>query len=139
VWDNDLSFGNFANGTESTEGWLYEFDWNRPVPWWRRLWADPTFRSLAACRWQELRRGGLIGGTIQAKIEEFATLLEAAQLREDSRWQLIGRAETRSAYVGETWEEDVVYLKDWRAKGLTWLNRQFSGGCQVPNAPSVQP
>jgi hypothetical protein len=96
IWDNDLSFGIFANGTEDPEGWQYQFNWNNPVPWWPRLHGDPTFQNLVRCRWQSLRTGGLTAEHIAQKLDEFATILSKAQPREDARWQLIGRGRTIS-------------------------------------------
>ena len=130
IWDNDLSFGNFANGTETPEGWLYEFDWNRPVPWWGRLWVDSGFRSAASCRWQELRAGPLTVAAIGTKLDELAAVLAQAQPRENARWNLIGREEERSAHVGETWEDDVAYLERWLALRIEWLDAELAGGCR---------
>jgi hypothetical protein len=130
IWDNDLSFGNFANGTQTPEGWLYEFDWNQPVPWWERLFGDATFRNAAACRWQALRNGPLTPAAVYAKLDEFTAILAMAQPRENARWQLIGHKESRSAYVGATWIEDIAYLKSWLTKRIAWLDAGLSNDCK---------
>lgn len=130
IWDNDLAFGNFSNGTHTPEGWLYEFDWNRPVPWWKRLWGDATFRNAASCRWQALRAAGLTPVAIDAKLDEFSAILAKAQPRENARWQLIGRKESRSAYVGATWTEDVTYLKSWLGQRIAWLDARLGATCR---------
>lgn len=130
IWDNDLSFGNFANGTEAPEGWLYDFDWNRPVPWWKRLWGETAFRNAAVCRWQALRKGPLTSTAINAKLDEFAAILAGAQPRENARWHLIGRKEARSAFVGTTWSEDIAYLKGWVDKRIAWLDANLDDACQ---------
>ncbi len=130
IWDNDLSFGNFANGTQTPEGWLYEFDWNRPVPWWERLWGDAAFRNAATCRWHALRRGPLTTAAIDTKLDEFSAILAEAQPRENARWKLIDHKESRSAYVGATWMEDIAYLKSWMAKRIVWLDAGLGDDCK---------
>jgi len=132
IWDNDLSYGLLSNGTHTPEGWLYEFKWNMPVPWWERLWRDPPFRNAARCRWQELRRGKLTTAAIGAKIDEFAAILARAQPRENARWMLIGKKEASSAYVGATWADDVRYLKSWLPKRMAWLDTGLAGACTRP-------
>jgi hypothetical protein len=132
VWDNDLSYGNLNNGTQTPEGWLYEFRWNIPVPWWEKLWREPRFRSAAACRWRELRRTRLTTAAIDATIDELAAALVRAQPRENARWKLIGRRESLHAYVGATWAEDLRYLKGWIARRLSWLDAGLAGACQAP-------
>ena len=130
IWDNDLSFGNFDNGTDEPEGWLYEFNWNDPVPWWVRLWGDAVFRNAARCRWQALRAGPLTTTAIDAKLDEFAAILADAQPRENARWDLIGHEESRSAYVGDTWMDDIDYLKRWTAERMAWLDAGLADACQ---------
>jgi hypothetical protein len=130
IWDNDLSFGNFANGTDDPAGWLYEFDWNDPVPWWERIWGDAGFQNAARCRWQELRVGPLTSAAINAKLDEFAAVLVEAQPRENDRWELIGREESRSAYVGETWTEDIDFLKRWVTQRIDWLDAGLADVCR---------
>lgn len=130
IWDNDLAFGNFDNGTDEPEGWLYEFNWNRPVPWWRRLWADPVFRSAASCRWQALRAGPLTKASIDKTLDEFSFILSEAQPRDNARWMLIGKKEGRSAYVGTTWTDDVDYLKSWLTQRVAWLDSELAEPCQ---------
>lgn len=129
IWDNDLAFGNFDNGTAEPEGWLYEFGWNRPVPWWERLWAEPAFRNAARCRWQALRQGPLTVDAIEKKLDEFALILSEAQPRENARWKLIGKSEKRSAHVGRTWMDDVQHLKSWMKARIAWLDTGLSGDC----------
>jgi hypothetical protein len=130
IWDHDLAFGNYENGTHEPEGWLYEFDWNDKVPWWGRFWTDPAFLNGLRCRWQELRAGPLTTNAIDAKLDRFTDLIVEAQKRENERWDLIGREERRAAYVGETWMEDIAYLKGWVATRITWLDGALAGACQ---------
>jgi len=130
IWDNDLSYGNFANGTDEPEGWMYEFSWNDPVPWWERIWADDAFQNAARCRWQALRAGPLTTAAIDAVLDDFAAILVEAQPRENERWELIGHEESRSAYVGETWQDDVDYLKSWVAERMAWMDAELDGTCR---------
>jgi hypothetical protein len=129
VWDNDLAFGILNNGTHTPEGFLYEFSWNIPVPWWERLWNDPVFRQAACTRWFALRQQQLTPAAIATTLTQFKEALAVAQPRENARWQLIGQGEAMSAYVGATWDDDIAYLQQWIGLRIAWLDANLTATC----------
>jgi hypothetical protein len=38
--------------------------------------------------------------------------------------------DSRSTYVGETWQDDIDYLKSWMADRIAWLDAELGGACQ---------
>jgi len=132
IWDWNLSFGN-ANGKQ---GWLAEY-WYWPqlddqqYSWYRRLFEDPDFGQRYVDRWGALRTNVFAVRTVHARIDALAAQLQQAQRRNFERWPILGKRIWPNYYVGRTYEDEVSWMKDWIARRLAWIDRQF-----VP-APSL--
>ena len=126
VWDWNLSFGN-ANGKQ---GWLPEY-WLWPqlsdteYAWFRRLFEDPNFAQQYVDRWQELRRSALTTDRLTRLIDEFARTLNESQERNFQRWPILGKSVVPNYYFGETYAEEVDWMKDWLRKRCDWIDAQF--------------
>lgn len=131
MWDLNLAFGNadYCDGGDVT-GWAYQFNAscpsdNNPVPfWWGRLLEDPYFSNKVKARWQSLRLGSLADDALETKIDGFATQLEdsgSVDLNFDT-WDILGRYLWPNAYVGDTYAEEVLYLKNWLKQRTEWLD-----------------
>lgn len=124
VWDFNIAFGNadYSDGT-STTGWRSHY--GRVPFWWRRLLADSSFVSAIASRWAELRTSTLSSTRLEHRIDSLVSLLDEAQARHFARWQLLGTYVWPNGYVGETWMEEIEYLKSWMWARLDWMDQHI--------------
>jgi hypothetical protein len=121
IWDFNIAFGN-ANfsDAERTYGWRIHYD--RVPFWWRRLLQDPAFVCQLEQRWKELRASTLNEDRLEHIIDSVTTLLDEAQERHFLRWDLLGTYIWPNAFVGESYEEEVDYLKNWIKDRLVWMD-----------------
>lgn len=134
LWDFNLGFGN-ADYCESilTTGWAYDdpdCEPNQPL-WWNRLLEDENFENQVKCRWQELRDGPLHTDSLMQFIDEQAALLSDAQVRNFNRWQILGNYVWPNAFVGNTFQEEINFLKSWTSDRLTWMDQNVGGVCEI--------
>jgi hypothetical protein len=133
VWDWNLSFGNanYLDG-ESPSGWYTEQLRDTEISWSRRLVADPEYNQKQLDRWWELRRTVFQPESIHRRIDEMAAQLQEAQARNFRRWSILGRHVHPNAFVGETYQEEINYMKEWVKDRIAWIDRQ------MPAPPSIQ-
>ncbi|MBN1448840.1 MAG: CotH kinase family protein, partial [Bacteroidetes bacterium] len=125
VWDFNVAFGN-ADYAEAfhTSGWRSHY--GRVPFWWRKLLHDQGFVSALERRWGELRRTVLHDRHVMNVIDSLVTLLDEAQRRHFDRWDLLGRYHWPNAFVGETWQDEIDYLKDWILARMIWMDDSIS-------------
>jgi hypothetical protein len=135
VWDFNLAYGN-ANycAAERYDVWAYRLS-DRcpgdfyPVPfWWMRLMQDPAFKEAVKTRFTSLRQGVLSDASIAAKIEQYRELLDSSNNAgyNFSRWPILGEWVWPNFFVGQTYKEEVDYLKEWTLNRTAWLDEQIS-------------
>jgi len=136
AWDYNLSFGN-ANYCDSylTTGWHYDFNSICPgyyphVPfWWLRLIQDTTFDNNLQCRWLNFRQSFLDDDSINAWIDDHVNLLQEAQQRNFVKWDILGEYVDWNYYIGQTYDDEINYLKNWIAARLIWMDDNLPGTC----------
>lgn len=127
LWDFNLAYGNanFYTAWEPT-GWQVEFRNERdpyPIPfWWQRLRDDPTFVNRLACRWKQLRRTLLATPVFFDRIAVQEAAIREARMRNFERWPVLGIPLWGNWFVGDTYQEELGYLKDWVLARLAWLD-----------------
>ena len=130
LWDYNLSFGNVDYCVNSgPEDFALDFSklcpgefWLAPF-WWERLLEDPVYSEKLALRWAELREDQLATDQLFGHIDSVATLLnEEAQARNFMRWPILGEHVWPNAFVGQTYQEEVDWMKDWISRRLSWLD-----------------
>lgn len=135
VWDYNLGFGNADYCTNGDpEGFVLDFNnicpddfWLIPF-WWKRLQQDRAYRQLLIDRWTALRANELSTETIHAIIDSAATLLNAeSQQRNFERWPVLGTYVWPNYFVGDSFDEEVDWLKDWTEDRMTWLDVNITG------------
>ncbi len=133
VWDFNIAFGNadYCNSWTTT-GWSFNFNfvcaedfWAIPF-WWRRLREDYAFRELLAERWTSLRAGLLSTPQIHQRIDSLVTEMGEAPQRNFKRWPVLGEYVWPNAFVGNTYEEEIIYLKNWITDRMEWLDEGFA-------------
>lgn len=143
VWDFNITLGNadYCAG-DSYTGWALDFPCDQSVIpfWWHRLQQDTAYVKLLNCRWQELRGGILNTQTILNSIDSLATKLEAPQQRNYQIWPILGTYIWPNAYVGQTYQDEIDFLKQWLTNRLNWMDANLPtiGPNGQPQCASVQ-
>ncbi|MFT6923967.1 MAG: hypothetical protein ACJA1C_002987 [Crocinitomicaceae bacterium] len=138
MWDFNLSYGN-ADYCDADEiyGWQYEFDdicgnFSTSIPfWWEKLLEDWRYESDLRCRWEELRQGVLSTAYINNYIDSVALELTDARIRNFQRWPIIGQYVNWNGFVGQTYQEDVDFLKTYMEERSIWIDNNLPGNCNV--------
>lgn len=153
VWDFNLAFGNcnYCSG-ENTSGWMWNFNsicpqdyWVIPF-WWDRLREDTNFLLEAQQRWKNLRAGPLSDQAAMTAVDSLVAVLDGGpRSRNFQRWPVLGAWLWPNNFVGNTYQEEVDYLKDWFLERLQWMDTNVTGlyvGTYNPGAffpPRVSP
>ncbi|MFM1879304.1 MAG: hypothetical protein RLZZ241_2170 [Bacteroidota bacterium] len=136
IWDFNLAFGN-ANYCEGGLPfvWAYQFnsrcseDWWQIPFWWERLLQDPAYVEQLKARWQELRAGAFATGVVLEKIDNYVALLTEtnAVTQNFQRWPILSEYVWPNNFVGNTYEAEIGYMKDWIQARLTWMDGAIEG------------
>ncbi|MBR9922130.1 MAG: T9SS type A sorting domain-containing protein [Bacteroidetes bacterium] len=150
VWDFNIAFGNanYCLG-ESTTGFAFDFNdvcsgdfWLIPF-WWDRLMEDPDFNCQLYARWNDLRSGMFSDTEILELVDSLTTVIGDAAGRNFERWPVLGEAIWPNYYVGQTYENEIVYLRNWLVNRMAFLDDAFGTLCTstltpLPNPPAVR-
>lgn len=147
VWDFNLAFGNanYCTGGD-TVGWMWNFNNecsydNNHVPfWWPRLLEDESFNNQLKCRWNQLRNNTLHTDTIFYFIDAMALTLEESQERNFTQYPVFGQYLWPNNFVGDTYAEEIGYLKSWITSRFNWLDANMYGDgidCESINSESL--
>ena len=122
VWDFNIAMGNINyNDSYLIEGWLME---ERYLP--SRLLQDSIFVAEYKKRWKTLRNNQLAYHTINSIINDYVKLLDKAQKTNYIRWPILGKYVWPNRYVGNSYEDEINYLKQWLEARFSWIDSQFS-------------
>ncbi len=127
VWDQDLCYGNenYYSWCLATSGWLYPHygpDESYTMHWWYRLMEDPFYVRAFVMRYRELRKGPLRTDAIMHFIDSTATYLGTEVDRNFQKWPILGVWVWPNAFVGNTYGEELNYLKGWITDRLNWMD-----------------
>lgn len=129
IWDFNLGFGNVDYCIMGNpEGFVTAFNTSCPedtwlIPfWWSRLFHDQAFREKVQARWTALRDGPFKTETILNYVDSVVAVLDEPQQRNFERWPVLGEYVWPNYYVGDTYEQEVAWLKDWISQRLVWLD-----------------
>lgn len=133
VWDFNGGLGN-ANYYDSwiNTGWELDFltsDQNFlttdqfQVPfWWKKLKEWPRFKSLIKDRWNVLKTTAFDRTRIFNVIDSVANHLAESRVRNFQKWPVLGVWVWPNYYVGQTYQDEITYLKNWITGRLLWMN-----------------
>lgn len=135
LWDFNLAYGNanYCQGGQ-TSGWEIYFNQVcggslvNPF-WWERMLQDTEFAHLTNCRYKELRQGPWNTDSLMQKIDSVASFLDDAQQRNFQRWPILGTYVWPNNFIGNTYQEEINYLKTWLTDRLTWMDQNMFGTC----------
>ncbi|MBL1281430.1 MAG: CotH kinase family protein [Fluviicola sp.] len=137
MWDFNLSYGNADYcDADLTTGWQYNFNnvcnFSTSIPfWWGKLLQSPTYANGLQCRWQELRAGPLSTANMQNFIDSVANYIQEGRIRNFQRWPIIGQYVNWNGFVGQTYQEDLDYLKTYVANRANWIDNNLPGICDL--------
>jgi hypothetical protein len=125
-WDWNRSFGN-ANyyGGWEVHGWYWSNLRLEEISWYLRLREDPDFVRRCTERWFELRKGIFNPKRITARVDALAAELEEGQRRNFKRWPVLGEQITCNYFVGQSYEDEVRWLKSWIEGRIAWIDGQL--------------
>ena len=132
VWDYNIAWGN--DGRSQTQRWIYQYNdyipndlWLVPF-WWERLMEDSQFRVAVKERWGQLRGEIFSEANLNTMIDEYAAELKDADAidRNFNRWDILGEEVAFNSYVGETYDDEIEYLKSWISVRLSWMDGEIT-------------
>ena len=139
-WDFNLGFGNsdgcdshLTSGFESNTGCyvLHPF-------WWERLREDADYLGLTRCMWDDYRSNAWSDENIHGIIDSLSAVLAEPSVRDHARWPRLGQYVWPNVFIGQTYEEEIQFMRDWIDDRLFWLDENIAGtciaGCTDPNA-----
>ncbi|MFM6946305.1 MAG: CotH kinase family protein [Flavobacteriales bacterium] len=135
LWDYNIAWGN-ANYCEGnlTNGWEINFNsicgggWQNPF-WWNRLLEDPLYANEVQCRWTELRNGAFSDSAIISYIDSTANSLIIPAQRHYLKWPILGTYVWPNNYIGQTYQDEINYLKTWIQNRTAWMDANMFGTC----------
>jgi len=60
-------------------------------------------------------------------VDSLVTLLDEAKTRNFERWPVLGQYVWPNPFVGNTYQEEINYLKNWIVNRITWLDQNMIG------------
>jgi hypothetical protein len=134
LWDFNLAFGNvdYLANAQFAPGWMWSDQYR--MFWYRRMIQDQYFSAMFTCRWYELRDSWLTNDFIAHTIDSIASELQEGRMRNFQRWPVIGTYVWPNQFVGQTYEEEIAFLKQWIVTRLNWMDNNVPGDCSLITA-----
>jgi len=132
-WDYNLAFGNvnYCSG-DQTSGWQVDGacpDLGNNPFWFERLLEDTIYVNKLKCRWEYLRMRSFHEDSIRNYIDSVTSYINDAQNRNFQRWNILGNYVWPNSYVGNTYQDEVNFLKDWISNRILWMDNNLLGTC----------
>jgi len=126
IWDWNLSFGN-ANGKQGhiAEYWYWPQLDDNQYSYYRRLFEDPDFSQRYVDRLGELRATLFSDSNLMARIDGLVAGLGGAVGRNFERWPILSRRIWPNTFLGQSYQDEINYLKDFTRQRLAWVDQQF--------------
>lgn len=138
IWDYNLAFGNadYYQGAVLT-GWMLDYlntdqgflsSDGAVVPfWWRKIEYDTNFQNQVKTRWESIKTKGIDFNWFNSKIDSLVVYLNESQQRNFQRWPVLGVYVWPNAYIGQTFTDEIFYLKSWIRDRLNWVDDNLPG------------
>jgi len=135
VWDFDRSAGVITgdSAASSSSGWRLRGIGTTHNPynsshWYVQLFKDPAFLAAVKARWN-VKKCTVFNPVSKSGAQASVDLMGVGASNEWSRW-----ASTKRHYLpkGDTFQDEVNYVKNWYGKRYTWMNSQLTDGSTCP-------
>jgi hypothetical protein len=92
---------------------------------------DTTFQNELRCTYEDYRQTVLDTTTMFAYMDSLAAVVHNAQARHFQRWPLLGHngPDWELEPIPDTYEAELVTLKNWISERLEWLDANIPGVC----------
>lgn len=129
IWDYNLGYGNvdYWENAQFAPGWMFTDDFR--MYWFRRLISDPYFSSQYMCRWEKLRTDLFSNQNVINLIDSIVIPINEAQQRNFDRWPILGQYVWPNQFVGNTYAEEIDFLKNWIIDRLEWMDVNSNWTC----------
>ncbi len=128
IWDFNEAYGNadYYNGSDYNS-----FEWDLPCTlqdgnlnpfWWQKFLTDTNYVNSLKCRYTQLRQGILDTTNMHHMIDSLVRVLQVPQQRHFTRWPILGQYVWPNYYVGNTWTDEITYLKGWLNNRVQWMD-----------------
>jgi subtilisin-like proprotein convertase family protein len=145
AWDFNLAFGNadYYNGSATDN-----FEWDMPCPfndgnlnpfWWKKMVTDTTYLNDYKCRYTNLRQTVLDTLHIDHVLDSLRNVLLIPQSRNFTRWPILGIYLWPNEYVGNTWQDEMSYLRNWIHTRIRWMDTKLYQVSCLPTVPPPPP
>jgi hypothetical protein len=137
LWDFNLGWGNanYCQGGQ-TSGWEINFNSvcqgngaNMNPFWLNRMLQDTVFANNLKCRWSYLRTSTLSDEHLMNYIDSLGTILEEPAQRNYDRWPILGVYVWPNNFIGNTYQEELTYMKNWILARTAWMDANMFGTC----------
>jgi len=132
AWDFNIAMGNgnYCDGWNpeglsmdfnsrcSQDFWIVHF-------WWKKLISEEKFGHLLSQRWKNYRASIFSQESIYEAIDSMSQLLAEAERRDHQLYPIIGEFVWPNEFIGNSYNEEIDYLKGWFAQRLTFLDSAF--------------
>jgi len=131
IWDYDLGFGNvdYSENAQFAPGWMYSEKIR--MYWFRRLMEDSYFSSNFNCRWLELRNGIFSDENLNLLIDNKTSQILGAVDRNFEQYPILGVYVWPNQFVGNTYNEEIDFLKGWIFERLSWMDQNLAQECLI--------
>lgn len=127
IWDFNLAYGNFDFACDpSPYDWIYPC--TSPVTWLDNTLTIPAVQDSVYCRWTYLRETVWSTDNIMGFIDSVVLDLEDAKNRNFQYWDdVIGNYIWPNDYVGQSYEDEVNFMKNFLQVRLDWMDENMFG------------
>jgi hypothetical protein len=136
IWDYNHAFGNsdyydaslipgFQLTYLTTNSSFLKSDQFAVPFWWKKLFDEAAFANQCRRRWNELRMDQWSLSRITSVIDSVAALLDEARVRNFARWPVLGTYVWPNYFVGQTYQQEIDYLRQWVRDRVSWLDGQW--------------
>ncbi len=123
IWDYNFGFGNaLYNGGDETCGLIADHYWK---PWCNRLLLDSNFVNEIQSTYMNARQEVLSDKNVIGIIDSLVNILHAPQARNFQKWDVIGQSIWPNHFVGNSYYDEVEFLKWWFLDRLAWLDNNL--------------
>jgi hypothetical protein len=81
------------------------------------------------CRWFNLRNSILSNDYLTNYIDSLAAVLEVPAARNYNKWPILGTYVWPNNFIGQTYQEEIDYMKSWTIGRLAWMDNHMFGSC----------
>ena len=126
IWDFNLGYSNFDYACDpSPQGWIHEC--NTFVFWVNKILGIEAVQDQMYCRWQQLRQNELDTDFLLNRIDSLVNYIGPAADRNFDQFDILGTYIWPNLFIGDTYEEEVDFLRGWLVQRLFWMDANMLG------------